>query len=47
MSDLEKASLSEEELAAEGATALPDKEVVSLLDLDANLDLAIDVGGIG
>jgi hypothetical protein len=31
-----------EELAAEGATALPDKEVLSLLDLNANLDLALD-----
>lgn len=30
------------ELAAEGATALPDKEVLSLLDLNANLDLALD-----
>src|SRR5437763_15404692 len=34
--------ISREELAAEGATALPDKEVLSLLDLNANLDLAID-----
>jgi hypothetical protein len=42
MSDLEKKPLSAEELAAEGATALPDKEVVSLLDLNADLDLAID-----
>ena len=31
-----------EELAAEGATALPDKEVLSLLDLNANIDLALD-----
>ena len=31
-----------DELAAEGATALPDKEVLSLLDLNANLDLALD-----
>jgi hypothetical protein len=31
------------ELAAEGGTALPDKEVMSLLDLNANLDLALDV----
>ena len=31
-----------EELAAEGVTALPDKEVLSLLDLNANLDLALD-----
>ncbi len=32
---------SAEELAAEGGTALPDKEVMSLLDLNANLDLAL------
>jgi hypothetical protein len=31
-----------DELAAEGVTALPDKEVLSLLDLNANLDLALD-----
>src|SRR3954470_22682084 len=36
------AGLSAEELEAQGATALPDKEVVSLLDLNADLDLAID-----
>lgn len=42
MSDAQKKPLSAEELAAEGATALPDKEVVSLLDLNADLDLAID-----
>jgi hypothetical protein len=34
--------LSPEELQAETATALPDKEVVSILDLNADLDLAID-----
>ncbi|MGY1640578.1 hypothetical protein ACI782_05520 [Geodermatophilus sp. SYSU D00703] len=34
--------LSPEELAAETAAPLPDKEVVSLLDLNADLDLAID-----
>lgn len=34
--------LSDEELAAQGATALPDKEVVSILDLNADIDLAID-----
>ena len=38
----EHAGLSPEELAAEGATALPDKEVVSILDLNADVDLAID-----
>jgi hypothetical protein len=39
----ESAPLSEEELAAEGAVALPDKEVASILDLNADLDLALDV----
>ena len=34
--------LSAEELAAEEGVALPDKEVVSILDLNADLDLAID-----
>ena len=34
--------LSAEDMAAESATALPDKEVVSILDLNADLDLAID-----
>ena len=34
--------LSDDELNAQGATALPDKEVVSILDLNADLDLAID-----
>lgn len=34
--------LSDEELAAEAVTALPDKEVASILDLNADLDLAID-----
>ena len=42
MSEAGRKPLSAEELAAEGATALPDKEVVSLLDLNADLDLAID-----
>ncbi|MFP5220006.1 MAG: peptidoglycan-binding protein [Actinomycetes bacterium] len=35
--------LTADELSAEGATALPDKEVISLLDLNADLDLALDV----
>jgi hypothetical protein len=35
--------LTADELAAEGATALPDKEVISLLDLNADLDLALDL----
>ena len=34
--------LTPEELQAESATALPDKEVVSILDLNADVDLAID-----
>ena len=34
--------LTPEELASEGVTALPDKEVVSILDLAADVDLAID-----
>jgi len=38
----ERAGLSPDELAAEDAVALPDKEVVSILDLNADLDLAID-----
>jgi hypothetical protein len=40
MSDAE--GLSPEELAGESATVLPDKEVVSILDLNADLNLAID-----
>src|SRR4051812_50222681 len=35
--------LSAEELSAEGATALPDKEVVSILDLNADINLALDI----
>lgn len=38
----EQHGLSNDELAAEAGTALPDKEVVSILDLNADLDLAID-----
>jgi hypothetical protein len=34
--------LSPEELAAETGSALPDKEVISLLDLNADLNLALD-----
>lgn len=44
MSNGEVNPISQAELAAEGGTALPDKEVMSLLDLNANLDLALDVG---
>lgn len=42
MSTHENAPLSPEELANEGVTALPDKEVISILDLAADVDLAID-----
>ncbi len=42
MSTDEFAPLTPEELEAEGVTALPDKEVVSILDLAADIDLAID-----
>src|SRR5437868_13423591 len=35
--------LSDAELAAEAGTALPPKEVISLLDLNADLDLGLDV----
>lgn len=35
-------SFSAEELAGEGGTALPDKEVMSLLNLNADLNLALD-----
>ncbi len=44
MSDAEKSdALSDAELNAEAGTALPDKEVVSILDLNADLDIALDV----
>lgn len=43
MSDPRKqAGLSGEELEGQTATAVPDKEVVSILDLNADIDLAID-----
>src|SRR5690242_12716948 len=42
MSIDQREPLSPEELAAEGIVALPDKEVVSILDLAADIDLAID-----
>ncbi|TQM44536.1 peptidoglycan-binding protein [Pseudonocardia cypriaca] len=38
----QQAGLSGEELEAQAATAVPDKEVVSILDLNADIDLAID-----
>ncbi|MFB9239168.1 hypothetical protein ACFFWC_27165 [Plantactinospora siamensis] len=43
MSDLELRPLTAEELAAECGSALPTKEVMSLLDLNVNLDLALDL----
>jgi hypothetical protein len=42
MTEPQKKPLTADELAAESAQGLPDKEVVSLLDLNADLDLAID-----
>jgi len=42
VSDRSRDPITPEELAAEGVVALPDKEVLSLLDLNANLDLALD-----
>src|ERR687890_2450407 len=42
MSTDEFAPFTSEELALEGVTALPDKEVISILDLAADVDLAID-----
>jgi hypothetical protein len=41
MADAQGRPLSVEEIDAEGATALPDKEVLSLLDLNADLDIAL------
>jgi hypothetical protein len=42
MSEKNPDGLSAEELENQSATALPDKEVVSILDLNADIDLAID-----
>jgi hypothetical protein len=39
----ESTPLSKDELEAEQVTALPDKEVASILDLNADLDLGLDV----
>src|SRR6476660_4889032 len=39
--DLEQVSM--DEIEAEGATSLPNKEVMSLLDVDANVDLGLDL----
>jgi hypothetical protein len=43
MGNDERTPLSREELAAESGTALPDKEVMSLLDLNADLNAALDL----
>jgi hypothetical protein len=43
MSTEDLAPLSADELAAEGATALPRKEVISLLDLNADINAALDL----
>ncbi len=41
MNEEQELGLSADELAAEGITALPDKEVASILDLNADLNLGI------
>lgn len=41
--EIETDGLTPEELEAEEATALPDKEVVSILDLQVDADLALDL----
>ncbi len=38
-----KSNLTEEELQAQGAASIPDKEAMSLLDINADLDLALDI----
>ena len=42
MTDSSMPPLTADDLAAEGGTALPDKEVISLLDLNADLDIGLD-----
>ena len=39
----ERSELSPEEVHGQGAAELPDKEAMSLLDLNAELDLALDL----
>ena len=39
----QKPELSQNEMEAESAAALPDREAMSLLDLNLNLDLALDL----
>src|SRR5687767_14915117 len=43
LTDSASGGLTADELAEESITPLPDKEVVSILDLQADLDLALDV----
>src|SRR5947208_2814471 len=43
MSQTQKPELSLDEMDAENAAALPDREAMSLLDLNLNLDLALDL----
>lgn len=43
MSDSPLSRLSRAEIEAQAATPLPDKEVISLLDLNVDLDLALDL----
>ena len=38
-----KESLTDEELEAQNAASIPDKEAMSLLDINADLDLALDL----
>jgi hypothetical protein len=39
----ERSELTREEVQAQDASALPDKEAMSLLDVNADLDLALDI----
>jgi len=41
--ELQQQGMSDEELAEQQASDLPDREAMSLLDLNANLDLALDL----
>jgi hypothetical protein len=43
MNDNRDTGLTPEELEAQEASSLPDREAMSLLDVNANLDLALDV----
>lgn len=43
MADMSLNRISMDELMAEGGTSLPDKEVISLLNLNVDLDLALDL----